>query len=101
MYLLYIPQTVNAVQMSRLLLRKIFAVNFAVLARSCKYIAHENTIGPHSEQAKDRTHICTSVQTCVAEGAAACDALSDCHSYGIGPWHSHPYNAAQLYRLVP
>ena len=75
----------------------LLVLRVAVHGQSCKYLPHKNTIGPHSEQEKHRTHLCSSVESCAAEGAAACNALSDCHSYGIGPWQSHPYNAAQLY----
>ena len=55
---------------------------------ACEWKKHANTIGPKLEQAKHVSVDCKNSSSCVAEAAEACDASSNCNSFGISPnWH--------------
>ena len=68
----------------------------AITTRTCTYVEHKNTIGPHAEQAKHDTVSCKSADSCQAEAAAACGAANNCSTFGISPkWKEGA--VAQLY----
>ena len=61
----------------------------------CEYVAHPNTIGPKSEQAKKDEFTCSRPASCISEAEAACNSESNCSSFGYNPrWETA---RAQLY----